>query len=422
MSYCQKSLGAFNSDQSDADNDADLDSTGEPPEVSASVIAKSEFAQPDDDYPEAAIRELADDQFTPRLCVQSGVVEPSFATIAGRGGMGGRTTIENKDAVYDAAVACLGLPVVITGGGTGTPMGSGAIYGRLTDATLGSESVSVTVIELFHENGTASQDENTRTLGAYQLSVPATVRDCKAAVTALSQWEDDTIEFLDPTTRQRHEIRSERFEAFEALSPADRVHTPEYSTQLEVISEPFKTYAVISRGTLNERTVRVLSVAVSNPNGGFYQLGIDISDRDTANSGVPVCYLSQSQSSPPTPNTAFTRAGRFPSTKLDVTTIEHPPDPTVIPPDEDVQQSPLPEPRMQTSLDEIQGVGQKSTWHIRQVADSRVTVESLAHTLYGDGAHHQECLPQIRAVLDQLPNNDAIYGQLESFTPVGGGE
>lgn len=427
MSHSQKPLSAFSGRQSDTPPESDRtenSTTDTNRELPEGIFAEGSFSRPCEDYPESTISELAESAIEPLLCVQGGVVEPAFASVAGRGGMGARKPIDNPDAAHAVAEACIGLPVIITGGGTNTPMGSGAIFGRLTDVERADNTISVAVYELYHQNGNARREEQTRTLGSYQLSVPATRQDCADAIKALSQWEAGSIDFLNPAARQSHELSVTQTELFEDLSPADRVDTPAYSTTLEVVSEPFETYAVIPRGTLTERTVRVLSVVVSNPIGGYYQLGIDISSKSGSkpNTSIPSCYLSHSQGHPPSPNTAFTRDTSFPSTDLDVTPIDHPTDPTVVPPDEDVLQSPLPEPRMQTALEEIDGIGEKTTRKIRKQASERVTAESLAYALYGGGDTHQESVSEIRRVIDRLPGSEDIYGQLESYTQTGGDE
>ena len=427
MSHSQKPLSAFDGEQPDeppesepAENSPTSGGRGLP----GSIFEKSSFSRPCEDYPESTIDELAESAIEPLLCVQDGVVEPAFASVVGRGGMGAQKPIDNPDAAHAVAEACIGFPVVITGGGTNTPMGSGAIFGRLTDVERDDDTISVTVYELYHQNGSARREEQARTLGSYRLSVPATRQDCADAVEALSQWESGEIDFLNPAARQSHELSVKQTELFEGLSPADRVDTPAYSTTLEVVSEPFETYAVIPRGTLNERTIKVLSVVVSNPIGGYYQLGIDMSSKPGSkpNTNVPSCYLSHSQGHPPSPNTAFTRDTSFASTDLDVTPIDHPTDPTVVPPDEDVLQSPLPEPRMQTALEEIDGIGEKTTRKIRKQAGERVSAESLAYSLYGDGDTHQDSVGAIQQAIDRLPGSEDIYGQLESYTPTGGHE
>lgn len=423
MSHSQKSLSAFDGEQPDAPSEsepAENSPTSDGGGLPGSIFEKSSFSRPCEDYPESTISELSESAIEPLLCVQDGIVEPAFASVAGRGGMGARKPIDNPDAAHAVAEACIGLPVVITGGGTNTPMGSGAIFGRLTDVERDGDTISVTVYELYHQNGSARREEQARTLGSYRLSVPATRQNCADAVEALSQWESGEIDFLNPAARQTHELSVKQTELFEELSPADRVDTPAYSTTLEVVSEPFETYAIIPRGTLSERTIKVLSVVVSNPIGGYYQLGIDISSKPGTD--VPSCYLSHSQGHPPSPNTAFTRDTSFPSTDLDVTPIGHPTDPTVVPPDEDVLQSPLPEPRMQTVLEEIDGIGEKTTRKIRKQAEERVTAESLAYALHGDGDTHQESVNAIQQVIDRLPRSEDIYGQLESYTPTGGDE
>lgn len=420
MSDSQMQLTEF--DQADASpgNTGARSGSGQEPVDSQPSIGEQdvgEFDPPDGGYPADQIGELAQGSIDTTLCVENGTVDPTFVTIAGEGGMGTKQSITSPDAVFTIASACLGKPVLITGGGMNTPMGSGAVFGRLTDVVEESDTVQVTVDELYHRNGTARTDSRSRTLGSYELSVPATERDCIKAIQALSLWETDEIDYLNPVKRHREQVACEQIDQFKALSPADKIDTPEYSTTLEVVSEPYETHAVIPRGTLNDRTVRVLSVSVSNPRGGYYQLGIGLGSQSRPGTEIPTCYISTSYKSPPTPNTAFTRESRFDSTEIEVTPIDHPPNPEVVEPNEEVMNSPLPEPRMRTPLDEIDGIGETTARKIRRKADEKVSAESVAHTLFGEGDTHQASQRGIRSVLESLPNSDRIFKQLESYTP-----
>lgn len=419
MSHSQQSLADFDEPRPNRESEPGNGHTSESrPEPDESVYEGTEFTVPISEYPKQAIDELKSASIEATLCIVGGTVTPTFATIAGLGGMGGRKPIEKPDAVHSVAADCVGLPVVITGGGMNTPMGSGAVFGRLTDIKYDGGTLQVTTCELYHQHGTARADEQTRTLGSYQLSVPATRTDCVDAVRALAPWEAGDLEYLNPIERNQHERSTRLIESFEALSPADRLDTPAYSTTLEVVSEPFETYAVIPRGTLGERPVEVLAVTVSNPRGGYYQLGIGTDGRIRRGSDTPTCYISHSASTPPTPNTAFTRDKTFASADLDVTPIDHPPDPEVVPPDETVLNSPLPEPRMRTSLETIDGIGEKTARKIRRAADERVSADSLAYTLFGEGDTHQEAIRAIKTILNRLPKHEDIYQQLESYTPM----
>lgn len=421
MSHSQQSLADFADPPPKRDSELRNDHSSERRcEPDESVYEGTEFAVPSSKYPEQDIDDLRRASIDATLCIAEGTVTPTFATIAGRGGMGGRKSIEEPDAVHAVTAACVGLPVVITGGGMNTPMGSGAVFGRLTDLEYDGNTLQVTTREIYHQHGTARDDERTRTLGSYQLSVPATRMDCADAVRALAPWEAGDLEYLNPLERDQHERSARLIETFETLSPADRLDTPPYSTTLEVISEPFETNAVVPRGTLGERPVKVLAVTVSNPRGGYYQLGIAISGRIRRGSNSPTCYISHSASTPPTPNTAFTRDKTFASADLDVTPIDHPPDPEVVTPDEAVLNSPLPEPRMRTSLESIDGIGEKTARKIQRATNNRASADSLAYTLFGEGDAHLEAMQAVKNLLDGLPNHEGIYQQLESYTPMAG--
>lgn len=195
MSHSQKSLSAFDGKQSDAppeSNHAENNTASSSREQPESIFAESLFSRPCEDYPESTISELAESAIEPLLCVQDGVIEPAFVSVAGCIGMGARKPIDNPDAVHAVAEACISLPVVLTGGGMNTPIGSGAIFGRLTDVERDDDTSSVTVYELYHQNGNTRREEQARILGSYRLSVPATRQDCAAAVKALSQLESYT--------------------------------------------------------------------------------------------------------------------------------------------------------------------------------------------------------------------------------------
>lgn len=418
MSHSQEPLTAFDSTENHETNSPDSgDSSAEPASESVEVdSSNTEFASPDS-YPDGDIESLSDGEITVNLCTPDGTVSPTFLTIAGSGGMGASKPVEYADAVAATVERCIGLPVLVTGGGMNTPMGSGAVLGRLLDVDRSENNISIELRELYQQRGVSHQETRTVRLGAYELSLPQSARDCQDATTALAAWENGEIEYVNPVERRKHEVVRERLETFEGLSPADKLETPEYATRLEVVSEPFETHAVIPRGTLSNRTVEVLAVAVNNPNGGYYQLGVEQPSSGMRTKEIPTCYMSGSQQSPPTPNTAFTRDAKFSSTDLEVTSIDHPPDPEVIPPDQEVLESPLPEPRLRTSVDELDGVGEKTAMKLHRATDERVSAESLAYTMFGDGDIHSSSRRGVEKILKSLPQTDQIYDQLETYTP-----
>lgn len=418
MTHTQEPLTAFDGAEagqpsSPEEAGSDSGSSSELTEVDAS---DTEFNSPDP-YPRDDIEALSTGEITVNLCTPGATVSPTFLTIAGSGGMGASKSVENPDAVASTLNASIGLPVLVTGGGMNTPMGSGAVLGRLVDFERTEDNISIEMKELYQQRGASRQEMRTARLGAYELSLPESASDCQNAITALVAWEEDEVDYLNPVERQKHEIVHERLETFAELSPADKLQTPEYSTRLEVVSEPFETHAVIPRGTLSNRTVEVLAVTVNNPNGGYYQLGIEQGTSTARMNEIPTCYLSTSTQSPPTPNTAFTRDAKFSSTELEVTPIEHPPDPEIVPPDEDVLNSPLPEPRLRTSIDEIDGVGEKTAMKLHRATDNRVSAESLAYTMFGDGDIHTHTLREIEGILDSLPRKEQVYERLKTYTP-----
>lgn len=417
MSHTQKSLTAFQ--QKDGNRDKDESPTlnsSSGSEECKSDITTSEFGKPTK-IPEAQIQAVTDGEITANLCLPGDTVSPTFATVAGRGGMGNTKKIKNPSEILEIVELCQDLPVMITGGGMNSPMGGGAIFGKLLSGRRVKETIQVKTEEIYREHGPSRSETRFRRLGSYQLSIPKTKTDCRKAIQAFSAWENNEIEYLNPVKRQKKEIVNERIETFEKLSPADKINTPEYATTLEVVSDPYETYAVIPRGTLSNRTIKVLSVVVSNPRGGYYQLGIDKTTVSQPGNEIPMCYMSGSSSTPPTPNTAFTRDTKFSSTDVEIVPIKHPPDPKVVPPNEEVLNSPLPEPRMQTPLQELDGIGEKTARKVRQKCDERVSAESLAYTMFENGDIHRESLRGVKSILESLPQTDSIYEQLKNHTP-----
>jgi hypothetical protein len=414
MTHTQESLAAFDGVESKQPSSPDQPSAGR--EKRTVDTSGTEFSDPEQ-FPGEDIGTLSSGGITVNLCTPDDAVSPTFQTVAGDGGMGASKSVDDPSAVADVLADCVGLPVLVTGGGMSTPMGSGAVLGRLLDYSQSDGDIRVELKELYRQQGRSRRETRTRRIGAYEVSLPASAGDCRAAIAALVAWERDEVDYLNPRERQKDELVHERLEVFRALSPADKVGTPEYATRLEVVSEPFETHAVIPRGTLSDQTVGVLAVVVNNPNGGYYQLGIDHGESVTRGSEVPTCYLSASSQSPLTPNTAFTRDAKFSSTDLEVTPIEHPPDPEVVPPDEDVLESPLPEPRLRTSIDDIDGVGEKTAMKLHRATDERVSADSLAYTMFGDGDIHTASLREIEEVLDSLPRKEEVFEQLKQFTP-----
>lgn len=413
MSHSQQPLTAFD-EQPDKDEPPDGDSC-EPPTETEIDTTGTAFSSPSP-FPSSQIETLASGVISLTLCVEGGTVSPDFQTIAGSGGMGTASSISNPTTVTDIATACIGLPVLLTGGGMNTPMGSGVVVGRLQEVTNDGDQISIELHELYRQQGKARPETRHARLGAYELSVPASTIDCQAAIDALSAWNAGDIEYLDPAERRTQELVADRVATFENLSPADKLETPAYASRLEVVSDPFETHTVIPRGTLSNRTIEVLSVIVDNPNGGYYQLGIETSPTGR-NSSVPSCYLSSSSSTPPTPNTAFTRDKKFSSAEFEVTPINHPPDPEIVPPDEDILESPLPEPRLRTSMDDLDGVGEKTAMKLHRATDEHVSAESIAFTMFGDGDIHTSTLREVEQILKSLPQTESVFGQLEGYTP-----
>jgi hypothetical protein len=387
-----------------------------PPEP-ISIPSHSQFESAGGEYPDSQIGALTDGStISVSLCIPKGTVSVTFTHLAGSGGMGPTAEIDNRDEVAGLLDQLKGHPLLVTGGGMNTPMGCGFVLGRLTDTRAVDATVEVEYRELFRHSKRSRDTTETKRLGSYQVFVPKTDHDSQRAAKALTHWEAGELEHLNPEKRAQEKAKEQHQEAFDSLSPGDKIETPEYATRLDVISEPYETHAVIPRGTLGEKTVSVTAVVVANPRGGYYQIGMNPNSNSRYMDG-PTCYMSGSKQTPPTPNTAFTRDVRFSCGDIDITTIEHPPDPTIIEPDAAVLESPLPEPRLQTALDSLDGIGEKTSRKIQRLADQRVTAETLAWSLFGDGETHTESHREIENTLKSLPKHEQIYDQLQKYTP-----
>ena len=372
-----------------------------------------EFTRLAGGYPEEKIKQEAKEVFSHSLQTKEGTVKPSFSAIAGRKETGPPGVLDNAEAARSIASQLIGQPIILTGGGLGMPGGAQAIFGKL-EKVFDTNGLKINFEEIYRLNGPNKTVVKTRRIGAYQLSVPTTEDDRKKAVAALEQFQTGDVEYIDPVKHSKESLKRQQISAFKELSPGDTVLTPEYATTLTVVSHPFDTYAVIPRGDRNNIPKRVTAVVVNNPRGGYYQLGI--SETVSRYSNKPVCYMSGSDSHPPTPNTAFTRSSGFDSTDVEITTINDAKDVDVVQPDEEILNSPLPEPRMQTSLSEIEGVGEKTRRKIWKIS-SGISVDSLAHTLYGEGDEHKRELRSIKKIIDSLPSSEKIYEQIKSYTP-----
>lgn len=398
----QPTLGAFTeTDNTSSSPDSALPDTN-------TEDATAELQTPDA-YPSSAVTEYGTESMNFNLCVADGTVETTFKSIAGDGGMGPGTPIDHPDQVLEIANKCIGGPVILSGGGMGMVGGSGLAIGQLLEAELEDDTVRVTIDPLWRPNGRARDRERGALLGSYELAVPASTQDCANAVTALTDWMNDDIEFLEPAAREAAEETKAILKEFSRLTPDDRIDTPAYTTTLTVLSEPFETYAVEPRMYADDKTIPVVAVTVDNPRGGYYQLGIT----PTTGTETPTCYMSGSESSPPRPNTAFTRDKTFSGGDLTITATAEA-DVEVVEPDQEVLTSPLPEPRLQTSLKDIHGIGKSTARTLRDEYGPRITADELAHSLFGSGDLDTDPFWQ---VIKSLPKKSAIVDEIRSLSP-----
>jgi hypothetical protein len=369
------------------------------------------FHKPPSDYPTPRISELAQSKHSIRLWVNNAEHTVAFAMIGGTPGMEPNHNPSKTSALKQFLQKWRDRPIVISGGGSNTPMGHGRSLCRLNHVEKADKEVHINTEEIYYEDGTVTKEERRRRIGPYQIGVPVTESDYVTLIAGLSAWEKDDVEYLNPNRAKKANRHCEIQKQFDALSPGDRLNIPVYETDLEVVSNQFDTHAVIPRGTLSSQTVAVRSIVVSNPRGGYYQLGLETAGKpDTIQS----CYIGISNHHPPSPNTAFTRDNRFSADEVSVTPIPNPTDQMVVEPDEDVLDSSLPEPRLQTRISEIDGVGEKTEQKLRDYFERRVTVERLAYSVFGPGEPSTGTADDVLSVLEGLPQNESVISHLRS--------
>lgn len=374
----------------------------------------NEFKETPSDYPTTTIKELANSTETGKLQTTDCVVSPTFASVAGEGHMGSPSPIENKQSVLKVLQRLTDLPVVLTGGGMGTPMGAGAVYGKLTKVTECENTVKVHVEELYRISGRNRDRTHKSKIGSYCISVPITKNDCRATIKALSEYAQNKTEYLDPAKKEKKDKINRYLKTFDDLEPGDKITIPTYTTRLDVVSKPYKTHVSIPRTNGEDRKREVTSIVVNNPNGGFYQLGLSTSTSIKSNQSL-TCYVSSSKSTAVTPNTTFTRDTKFNIADAEIKKIPNPVDPTVINPDEEILNSPLPEPRLQKNMNDISGVGQKTTRRLFKITENRHSAHTIAHSIFNDENLHPKSLDEIMDVIDSLPSSEQVYEQLKSI-------
>lgn len=369
-------------------------------------------------YPESLINQQADGTITVPMCLPNGETTAEFTVIGGSGGMGPGSPLESPEETAEIIQKLVNAPCILSGGGMGAVGGSGFELGQLvgvdadltTDCQSDDGSVRVTINQLFKPNG-RTRDRNRRArLGSYELAVPVTKSDCEAAVEGLSAWKNDEVDHFFPGDREAAEESNRLESRFEDLKPGDTVEVPAYSTTLTVISEPYETYVTIPKIDFGDKHYSVTSVTVDNPRGGFYQLGIRSRSDATK---APMCYLSGSSSSAPSPNTSFRRDEKFSAQKVEMENGTRDETAKTVGPDEEVLNSPLPERCVRTSLSDIDGVGEKTARTIRSELDHRVDAHKLAYSLHTDeGPYHGA---DVHRALNGLAAKSKILDKVEEI-------
>lgn len=425
-SYSDSALSDFANTSSVAHPDQSTsNSTGEPsrPDLnppyldtttkdeSSTKASDAIFNTPPEDYPTRSIDTLADKEFKSCLCDKKGnITQVILKRIGGTGGFG-PSDIKTPKKTFEILQQLIGGPIFRSGGGSLSTTRSFTL-GRLTDVNKTNDAVRVE-IDPIYSIGRGRDRTRTVKLGSWYVAVPSTSEDYAELVGILTDYHSGAIDHLDPTKKKRHEAAQKAIETFESLSIADKIEIPPYKSRLEVISEQFTTHAIQINHSFSNNHFKVTAVTVSNPNGGYYQVGMKNPATDEPDT-VPTCYISSSNNNPPTPNTAFNISSSFKASEITRTEIPHPPDPTIIEPDKDVLHSPLPEPRIQRSLTEIDYIGDKTNRKLWSISNERLTIEKIAFNLFGNGTNLSEDeRTEILDTLNSLPHSDSIISRLK---------
>lgn len=414
----QQTLSAFSETRKQ-----DTGSTSTPPHRAATQSPPRDQQlplHPPDTYPKEDIQAQKAETTTYELCIPDGTVTPTFAPVAGSGGMG-PTGIDNPEEILSITQQLHGAPIILSGGGMSMPGGSGRLFAQLLDSEQidqltndpdaePSQSIRISCNPLYRQQGDVRRDERSAVLGSYSLSVPVTREDSMLASQALSAWTDDRVEYLSPESRAAAARASELMQTLTSLTLGDCIQTPAYKTPLTVISELHHTHVRISRMTGDDKLTPVSSVILNNPRGGTYQFGFQTSRSST---DPPTCYLGRSRSTPPTPNTSFRRDSKFSATRLKIVSSTNNLEPEqIVSPDTDIQESPLPEPCLRVNLSDIEGIGDKTA---RKAFSQLGTTDAheLAYNLYGSGNDIPKA--NIVRVFDGLPSKSAVLNRLKEI-------
>lgn len=384
------------------------------------------FDEPPDPYPETLIAKQSLREFKHSFQSGNDFVTPEFSTVAGTGGMGSGKQIDDIPAVVETIFPLIDGPVIITGGGMNTPMGAGFVLGKLVDISETDATVKVTVERYYSPNKnlrdklniTSESRTSAYNLGAYEISVPQTPDDYTKLTDAVTRWLTSGDFHLDPKKQQIKEAREDTYDEFDALTPGDTINTPAYSTALVVVSHVFDAHVILPRGQFDDVIIQVRSVTVSNPRGGYYQIGIEHPSETKRDDSLPTWFISSSSSSPPTPNTAFRRDERFDTESVHIITDETNQDIEIVEPNEDVLNSLIPDPKTHDSLTTIDGIGEKTSRELFMETEGKLSVENVAWTLFGTEQPLIQDVEVIRSTLEGLPRGNQILTDLKEVVPV----
>ncbi|MFC6770018.1 hypothetical protein ACFQDD_00510 [Halorubrum pallidum] len=383
-----------------------------PTETDGGAAGSSDpYAVPDAGaYPSGELDVDGSTTITLGVCLPDGTTSKvTFVRVAGSGGMGPRE-LEAPAAAAATLSDATGSPVVLTGGGR--VVGDQRYgFGPLRSVTHDGDSVRVEVDERYAINGTPRDDPRSPLLGSWQVFVPANVEQAETMGTALSAYAAGETDYVQASERRQAKKRERLFETFRSLSPGDTVSTPAYATDLTVVSHVYDVWATSITTFRGDTDKQVHAVVVSNPRGGYYQLGIQQSCSDDQ---LPTCYLSHSQNHLLTPNTEFSVSEAFKSDEIEVTAGGPADSAPLAIPSREADESPLPPKCRRQNLGDFEGVGDTTVREVFKAAGT-TCAHTLANILYDDGETDADPDVIVEAIKTS-PNHKSILDRLNNLS------
>jgi hypothetical protein len=343
------------------------------------------------------------------VCLPDGDEETvRFARVAGEGGVG-RSELDAPEAAAATLTDAVGSPAVLTGGGR--VVGDQRYgFGSLESVTAEGDSIRVEIDEKHAINGRPKDDPRTPILGSWQVYLPATGAEAETIANAIRAYQTGETDHFRASQRRRANKRERLYERFRSLSPGDTVSTPAYATDLTVISHSYDVWATGVSTLRGSTDKQVHAVVVSNPRGGFYQLGIQQSCSDDE---LPTCYLSRSLKHVPTPNTEFSVEDRFTADDCAVEGGSPADDAPFAIPDRAADESPLPAKCRRESLRDFNGIGENTAREVFKTAGTTCAHE-IAYALYGEG-DVDAAAGAVAEAIKTSPKHNEVFNRLKDI-------